>query len=78
MAVIAFGIAGAMKTNAMSQKSVALVDRVGYTHIEDENCVATELMCTTNPGTPCILAGEQLYDFVSTTSCPLPLNKIVP
>lgn len=76
MAVVAFGIAGAMHTNAMSKKATTLVNKWGYTHIEGENCVLTNQMCRTQPGLPCKLGGEQLYDFVSTTSCPTPLNKI--
>lgn len=76
MAVVAFGITGAMQTNAMSKKATALVNKWGYTHIEGENCVLTNVMCKTDLGTACKQGVNQLYDFVSTTSCPNPLNKI--
>ncbi|AWG24727.1 DUF6520 family protein [Flavobacterium kingsejongi] len=76
MAVVAFGLAGAAHTNAMGKTAVALADRWGYTHLEGQNCVITNVMCKTDPGTPCKQGSAQLYDFVSTTSCPNPLNKI--
>lgn len=76
MAVVAFGLAGAAHTNAMDKKATALVQRWGYTHLEGENCVQTNIMCKTDPGTPCKQGSIQLYDFVSTTSCPNPLNKV--
>lgn len=76
IAVVAFGLAGAMHTNAMDKKATALVNKWGYTHIEGENCVLTNVMCRTEPGTPCKQGVNQLYDFVSTVSCPNPLNKI--
>lgn len=75
VAVITLGVAGAMSTNAMSKKSSSLVDKWGYTHIEDEPCTKS-IKCSTIPGLPCKnTAGEQLYDFVSSVSCPNPLFK---
>lgn len=76
MVVITVGVFGAFSTSAMNQKNKAFADRWGYSHLEGENCVR-EIMCTTNPGLPCkTVAGDQLYDFVSTVSCPNPLSKI--
>jgi len=49
VAVVAFGLAGAMHTNAMDKKATALVNKWGYTHIEGENCVLTNVMCRTEP-----------------------------
>lgn len=75
LAVVAFGIVGAISTNAMNKKSTALVDRWGYTHDENGLCVDSEIMCSTNPGPPCLgSSSEPLYDFISTVSCPNPLN----
>ncbi|MGC4041882.1 MAG: DUF6520 family protein [Flavobacterium sp.] len=76
MAVVAFGLAGAAHTNAMDKKAETLVQRWGYTHLEGENCVQTNIMCKTDPGSPCKQGSIQLYDFVSTSSCPNPLNKV--
>ncbi|WP_284653151.1 DUF6520 family protein [Flavobacterium terrisoli] len=76
VAVVAFGLAGAMHTNAMDKKATKLVNKWGYTHIDGENCVLTNVMCRTEIGPPCKQGSNQLYDFVSTTSCPNPLNKI--
>lgn len=76
MAVITFGIAGAISTNAMNKKAEALVDRWGYTHIDGQNCVKTNVKCTTDPGAPCTFGTLQLYDFVSLTTCPSTLNQI--
>jgi hypothetical protein len=76
IAVVAFGLAGAMHTNAMNKKAVALVDKWGYTHLEGQNCVKSETMCRTEPGPLCKQGTIQLYDFVSITSCPNTLNKI--
>lgn len=76
MAVVAFGLVSAVHTNAMDKKATALVDRWGYTHLEGQNCVITNVMCSTTGSTPCKQGTVQLYDFVSTTSCPNPLTKI--
>jgi hypothetical protein len=76
MAVITFGIAGALSTNAMSKKSSTLAERWGYTHLEAEPCTKA-IMCSTIPGTACKnSSGDVLYDFVSSVSCPNPLYKI--
>ncbi len=75
MAVVAFGLAGAMHTNAMDKKATALIDRWGYTHLEGQNCVITNVMCKTDGSILCKQGTTQLYDFVSTTSCPNPLTK---
>jgi hypothetical protein len=77
MAVIAFGLAGAMHTNAMGKKALTVDERWGYTHLEGQNCINSNIMCTIAPGVPCKQgASTQLYEFVSLTSCPNPLNKI--
>lgn len=78
MAVIMLGTFGALSTNAMNQRANAPGDRIGYSHIEGENCVEEDVMCTTLPGNPCkSLGGDQLYDsFDDGVSCPNPLNKI--
>ena len=74
--VVTFGILSAVSTSAMNKKTVTLAQKWGYSHIEGENCVR-QIMCKTDPGLPCkTVAGDQLYDFVSTVSCPNPLNKI--
>lgn len=74
-AVICFAIAGAVSTNAMNKKAATLVDRWGYAHLEDTPC-KKEIMCSTDNGPVCKnTAGDILYDFVSTTSCPNTLNK---
>ena len=78
VAVVAFGLAGAVHTNAMSKEATALVNKWGYTHIEGENCVQSNVVCKTEAGPPCTLGANQLYDFVSSTSCPNPLNRIAP
>lgn len=75
MAVITFGIAGAISTNAMSKNASAFANRTGYTHIEGENCVITNVTCKNTPGAPCTFGGNQLYDFNGST-CLTPLNKI--
>lgn len=75
-AVIAFGIAGAMSTNAMSKKATTLVDVWGYTHIAGQNCLQSATRCTPTGATPCKQSGIQLYDFVSTISCPNPLTTL--
>jgi hypothetical protein len=78
MAVVAFGIAGAMQTNAMSKKATALINKWGYTHLEGENCILTNVMCTVGGGPPCKQGTTQLYDFVSSVSCPNPLSRMYP
>ena len=75
MAVITFGIAGAISTNAMNKKADFFANRPGYTHIEGENCVDVSVTCKNTVGVPCTLGGNQLYDFNGST-CPNPLNKI--
>lgn len=76
MAVIAFGLAGAAHTNAMDKKAAALEEKWGYTHLEGQNCVVSNTMCRTDGSQPCKQGSINLYDFVSTTSCPNPLTKI--
>ena len=78
VAMIIVGVLGAFTTSAMNQRSSSVGDRWGYSHIEGENCIKEDVMCTTLPGSPCkSLAGDQLFDsFDDGVSCPNPLNKI--
>lgn len=74
-AMIVFGIAGAIHTNAMNKKAIVIINKWGYTHLEGENCIITNVMCTIGGGLPCKQGTNQLYDFVSTVSCPNPLTR---
>lgn len=74
--VIVIGIACAIHTSAMNKKAVVVINKWGYTHLEGENCTITNVMCSIGGGQPCKQGTTQLYDFVSTTSCPNPLYKI--
>lgn len=76
IAVVALGLVGAIHTNAMTKKAVALVDKWGYTHLEGSNCVISNTMCRLEGGPFCKQGAIQLYDFVSTSSCPNPLLRI--
>lgn len=77
VAVITIGMASAVSTNAMSKTAAAFANRTGYTHLEGENCVITNMTCKNTSGVPCTFGGNQLYDLNSVTNtCPNPLNKI--
>ena len=74
LVVITLGVFGALSTSAMNQRTAAIGDEWGYSHIEGENCVR-EIMCSTLPGTPCkTVAGVPLFKLQNAVSCPNPLN----
>lgn len=78
VAAVAFGLIGAIQTKEMNKKAIALVEKWGYTHLEGQNCVITNVMCTIGGGPPCKQGTILLYDFVSSVSCPNPLCKLNP
>ncbi|AWG24728.1 hypothetical protein [Flavobacterium kingsejongi] len=65
--IIVFGLSGALRTNAMNKKAVALADRWGYYNL-DGLCLRSNTLCTTNPGFACKEGTLFLYDFVSSVS----------
>lgn len=77
LVVITLGVFGAISTSAMNQKTTAFADRWGYTHLEDEDCIDVEIMCSAIPGFTCkTVSGDQLYGLDQNgISCSIALSK---